>query len=260
MPITAQSPGVPVTPNRRSPCGLTRSAWCRLIACDTPLWSCSGATTHTSRASSRGDLPPGSPGPARRFRRRWSARSGPAPARSAVIVRALFDASGPRRPACRHDGKETNACRSSTRRCISGAVARRAAHHRQTSHLYGRGTDQGDGRGRRERRGAASAKLGSWLQRNGGRGREEISGQVLHPWLVPARQTRGAQAHRDLEAATGHAGAALVADTTRAGELASGRHDGLAVAGGGTRRHAESPRWPGASCRCSARSPSGIRT
>src|SRR5882757_7823037 len=50
--MTAQSPGVPVIPKRRAPRSLTRIGWCRLTACETPLWSCSGATTHTSRASS----------------------------------------------------------------------------------------------------------------------------------------------------------------------------------------------------------------
>ena len=48
----------------------------------------------------------------------------------------------------------------------------------------------------------------------------EISRPVLHPRLVPARQARGAQAHRDLEAAPRHARPALVADAAGAGELA----------------------------------------
>src|SRR6516164_1436926 len=51
--MTAQSPGVPVMPYRRAPRSVTRIGSCKLTACETPLWSCSGATTQTSWASSR---------------------------------------------------------------------------------------------------------------------------------------------------------------------------------------------------------------
>ena len=66
----------------------------------------------------------------------------------------------------------------------------------------------------------------------------QISRQVLHPRLVPARQARGTQAYRNVEAASRHVGPALVADPARAGDLARGRHDGLALARRRTRRHA----------------------
>ena len=55
----------------------------------------------------------------------------------------------------------------------------------------------------------------------------------------PLDKPESASADRDVEAAAGHAGPALVADAARAGELAPGRHDGLAVAGGGACRHAD---------------------
>src|SRR5271165_3866805 len=49
--MTTQSPGVPWTAKQRSPRASTRSGLCRLSECEVPLWSCAGATVHTSRAS-----------------------------------------------------------------------------------------------------------------------------------------------------------------------------------------------------------------
>ena len=150
----------------------------------------------------------------------------------------LFDASGPPRPAWPQTGRRRTMQIIDAQVHIWGSGTAERPSSADLD-LHGRGADQGDGRGRREWRGAASAELGQRLERDGGGSREEIPRQVLHPWLVPARPPRRAQAHRDLEAAARHAGSALVADAAGAGELAQGRHDGLAVAGGGTCRHAD---------------------
>ena len=153
------------------------------------------------------------------------------------IVRALFDAFGPRRPAWRK-GRRRSMQIIDAQVHIWGS-GKPSGHHRQTSIYTAEELIK-----EMDAAGVNGAVLHppSWdqrLERNGCGGREEISRQVLHPRLVPARQARGAQADRDVEAATRHAGPALVVDAARAGELAHGRHDGLAVASGGTRRHAD---------------------
>src|SRR6185437_5042376 len=63
--------------------------------------------------------------------------------------------------------------------------------------------DRRDGRGRRRWRGAASAKLGPELERDGGRGGAGASVEVLHAGLVPAERPVAARAHGDMAATTG---------------------------------------------------------
>ena len=112
-----------------------------------------------------------------------------------------------------------------------------SGHHRQTSVFTAEELIQEMDAGRRGRRGAASAKLGSRLQRNGDRGGEEISG-TSSASSAGFRSTIRTQRKRieTWKQQPGHAGTALVADAGGAGELAQGRHDGLAVAGGGDGR------------------------
>ena len=52
-PMMTQSVGVPFTAKCRSPTWRSRSGSLSESECDTPDWSCSGATTQTSSESSR---------------------------------------------------------------------------------------------------------------------------------------------------------------------------------------------------------------
>ena len=52
------------------------------------------------------------------------------------------------------------------------------------------------------------------------------------PGMVSIGRSVATQADRDVEAADGDAGAAVVVDTAGSGDVARGRNDGLAVAGG----------------------------
>src|SRR4051812_10563939 len=215
-----------------------RRAWCRLMAWDWPLWSCSGATTQTSRAIcaaiSSSTFMPGASIPSSLVSRTRSST-----VRTPWMVAPVSPGCVPRgkRPASRKsNGRTVHA----DHRCTGAYLGQRQAQRASSPDLalHRRGIAAGNGPGRGGWRGAASAKLGPAVEPAGDRRRGAASGQVLHPGLVSAGRSVAAGSDRDLEAAAGDAGPALVADAGGAGALAQGRHDGLAVAGGGEGRRA----------------------